>query len=527
MRTLKKLAFLFSSLASLAVAQNNPQSVCKYIFTLSTATTSTAFDNRHGWCNTYTVTFNTTGFTAINVKFEGAPDSNGTPGTWSTLTARAGNNPNFQLGVASATFNMSTTANLTHNSWLRFNVTSLTGTGSMAGTALANFIPPVVPTLSSTPIYIMTTGQSNGVGFNDGSGGDSAINTNVQVYDCYNNVWQVMRPGQLPMGADLSLTTPGINPCQFQTPWAANTNPMANSPTWHFAKTVQARCNCPVRVILLAWGGNSIGSFVGSGVASPDYAFIRSVMNTLGNPTINFFIWDQGEQDFAGGSANYLAQFQLLLAQLRAETWFAWNTPVTSTGLDVVGTNGYASVEFALRASATSNYLNAGGDAFTYFADVPASCGTIPGGVHWSGSCTVLIGQQYYTDAFDNKRFQGQVQSMTTTYRSLIQNFAAATWPPEAIVLDVNLGSLWQWMGGVRWYPVSGKSLGTTFSVTVASLPTCTSTPSASQAGDGSRWQVSDATLTLTVGIGTVVVGGSTNHVPVTCDAGSSVWRIG
>lgn len=48
---------------------------------------------------------------------------------------------------------------------------------------------------------------------------------------------------------------------------------------------------------------------------------------------------------------------------------------------------------------------------------------------------------------------------------------------------------------------------------------------SAAAAGAGYRSFVTDANATLTAGIGTVVVGGGANGVPVTCDG--TDWRIG
>ncbi len=55
--------------------------------------------------------------------------------------------------------------------------------------------------------------------------------------------------------------------------------------------------------------------------------------------------------------------------------------------------------------------------------------------------------------------------------------------------------------------------------VAVASLP------AAAVAGAGARASVSDATQTLTAGIGAVVAGGGANTVPVFCDGTN--WRIG
>jgi hypothetical protein len=49
--------------------------------------------------------------------------------------------------------------------------------------------------------------------------------------------------------------------------------------------------------------------------------------------------------------------------------------------------------------------------------------------------------------------------------------------------------------------------------------------PGASAELLGTRSVVSNATVTLTLGIGTVVAGGGSNVVPVFCDG--SAWRIG
>jgi hypothetical protein len=68
---------------------------------------------------------------------------------------------------------------------------------------------------------------------------------------------------------------------------------------------------------------------------------------------------------------------------------------------------------------------------------------------------------------------------------------------------------------------VSGTFKAATFTthpVTVASLP------SAATVGAGARMMVSDATQTLTAGIGAVVVGGGANKVPVISDGAD--WRI-
>ena len=70
----------------------------------------------------------------------------------------------------------------------------------------------------------------------------------------------------------------------------------------------------------------------------------------------------------------------------------------------------------------------------------------------------------------------------------------------------------------------AGNSL--TLAKTVKTTPMAVAAlPSAAAAGGGTRAAVSDATQTLTAGIGAVVVGGGANVVPVWSDGVN--WRIG
>ena len=59
----------------------------------------------------------------------------------------------------------------------------------------------------------------------------------------------------------------------------------------------------------------------------------------------------------------------------------------------------------------------------------------------------------------------------------------------------------------------------------VTGVTTVASLPVANAARKGARHFVTDATATLTVGIGAVVVGGGANNAPVVCDGTN--WRIG
>lgn len=295
-------------------------------------------------------------------------------------------------------------------------------------------------------VYILATGQSNTVGFNDGTG-EHTVNPNVLSWDCLNNVWNVMQEGVLPMGADMSLTTPGINPCQHQS----GTFPNANNPTWHFAKAVQQICGCQVRVILLGWGGNSISQWVSSGALSPNYSFLHNTMIAAGVPSIDFMIWDQGENDLFGGGVDtsscvYLSNWQTLKAQLRAESWFPPSTPIITTGLAVAANGNLYCPELSIRADATG-----ANDPFVVFANTNALTTNVTGGagLHWDGPSTVTLGAQIYTDALNNRRFSGQLQLLNNTETIAVQGYSVP-WP-DVPVLDLCSGGSADTCGGNFW----------------------------------------------------------------------------
>lgn len=100
---------------------------CTVNFKLPAAGNSAVFDNRTKGCATWAVTFNATGFSALTLTVQGAPDAGGAPGTFGTVTAAAGSNPSTAVTQASATF-------AAYFPWMRVNLSGLTGTGSVTGT---------------------------------------------------------------------------------------------------------------------------------------------------------------------------------------------------------------------------------------------------------------------------------------------------------------------------------------------------------------------------------------------------------
>lgn len=92
---------------------------------------SPAFDNRSVGCTDWTVTVEVpTTISVLSLVVQTAPDNgSGAPGAWSTFAAATGSNPNSVTTGWTATFTTGTSA---YYAWLRIQLTSRTGTGSVA-----------------------------------------------------------------------------------------------------------------------------------------------------------------------------------------------------------------------------------------------------------------------------------------------------------------------------------------------------------------------------------------------------------
>lgn len=121
---MKRFLFVLAVLtAAPALAQD-----CSVSFSITAAGSTSAFDNRTKGCITWTLAYNSTGFSGLTITLQGAPDSSGSPGAWSTITAATGSNPETTTSQNSATF-------ATYFPWVRVTVSGLTGSGTIKGTA--------------------------------------------------------------------------------------------------------------------------------------------------------------------------------------------------------------------------------------------------------------------------------------------------------------------------------------------------------------------------------------------------------
>ena len=110
---------------------------------LTTASTNVGpFDNRTTGCNTWAIDYTSFGFTVLSLVVQTAPNATGNvPGSWSTFTAVTGINPNTATTQAATTFGGTTS----YFPWLRVQLTSVTGTGSVTGVLYGWKIPAAPP----------------------------------------------------------------------------------------------------------------------------------------------------------------------------------------------------------------------------------------------------------------------------------------------------------------------------------------------------------------------------------------------
>ena len=111
-------------------AQPGPVSIrpdCFQFFTFTATGNSNVFDNRQAGCPYWTIVYTSNGFSAVSLVLQVAPDAGGTPGTWATYTATTGSNPLTATTQGNSLFNGP------YFPWLRAQLTTATGTGSVSG----------------------------------------------------------------------------------------------------------------------------------------------------------------------------------------------------------------------------------------------------------------------------------------------------------------------------------------------------------------------------------------------------------
>jgi hypothetical protein len=146
---MSKLSILFCLLFSageVAQAQSStrvaPDCAIAFSFTAAARVPAAGFPNGSAaepGCVTWTLVYYSTGFSALSLRLDSAPDSTGVAGTWVTFagTLLSGINPNTATTQAFTTI-------FGYNPWVSVNLTSKTGTGTIRGVAYGWKVPSQV-----------------------------------------------------------------------------------------------------------------------------------------------------------------------------------------------------------------------------------------------------------------------------------------------------------------------------------------------------------------------------------------------
>lgn len=121
---------LLASAYSLAAQYNFYQIPdCAFFFSFSDTGSSVSYDNRTQGCTSWTLTYNSYGFSALSLVLQSAPNNSGSPGSWSTWAGAvsSGSNPNTAVTQAVSEFSG-------YFPFVRVTLNSKTGTGVVTGT---------------------------------------------------------------------------------------------------------------------------------------------------------------------------------------------------------------------------------------------------------------------------------------------------------------------------------------------------------------------------------------------------------
>lgn len=101
---------------------------CQQFFVLTGVANSGNVDNRQIGCDYWVVAYTNTGFAAVSLVVQSAPDNAGVPGAWVTFagTVLSGVNPNTSITQAQSTLSG-------YYPWARMRLDSVTGTGTVRG----------------------------------------------------------------------------------------------------------------------------------------------------------------------------------------------------------------------------------------------------------------------------------------------------------------------------------------------------------------------------------------------------------
>lgn len=210
-------------------------------------------------------------------------------------------------------------------------------------------------------ITILFSGQSNCVGY--GQGGAWDISPLVKVWNNETNRIDLEGLGN-------AWVTPDRNAAPF---YEGNNNQGVQAANYLARMTGQ-----PVRLIIVARGGESIKQWHNSIVTGPMYARLKAILQAANVSLVDWFLWNQGSAD-NGYAPYYAAKWNAMIAQMQADG-IVWPTTPLVVSETAYGT---PDINAVLRQISADDYRC----GF-------ASIGTLPtgDGVHFTGAALVRAG---------------------------------------------------------------------------------------------------------------------------------------
>ena len=148
-----RIFFAFLFFASLAHSQTTNVD-CSFAATLTGAGSSGTYDNRSKGCVYWAYSYTASGYSALTLALQDAPDSSGVPGTWVTFGGATVQGANPSTIVTSSFF-----VGTGYFPWLRMTLSGLTGSGSVTVLAVgcravSSCTLPAVPGGASSNVNI-------------------------------------------------------------------------------------------------------------------------------------------------------------------------------------------------------------------------------------------------------------------------------------------------------------------------------------------------------------------------------------
>jgi hypothetical protein len=247
----------------------------------------------------------------------------------------------------------------------------------------ATVFPDIRATISESvagdTIYALFTGQSNSNGYNDVSDADTSSSSSVQAWN--GSDWVTATIGQLPFGC--------------LTPFTPSDKPYSVPAAFSFAKYLNQKYKKPIRIYLLAWGGNSINEWVGDNAIN--YHYLDSIISATipsGNK-LEIIGWQQGEADAGMSDTAYKRKWLSVYNQFRAEDYVSPNTDFVIGSEETINYGYWTPMEVKRR-------LALGDSTNIYFAESNGLT-SIGDNVHYDSKSSLEMGRRMF-QVWDGKK---------------------------------------------------------------------------------------------------------------------------